>query len=328
MAGVGEWAKGVGWVLVVVVGVMGCRGADRKDLLPVSRGSVYEVGFMCLAGERWCGVVSSQLTRPFSPLGPVEPLFSLMRSEPLATRMRYVVVVEDTSPDTSVDTCYYTVEYDRWASPQTVFYLLVPADTSARRAVACVEEIAVGVGKLIEHRELERLKTQYLKEYGKVGGQWLDAMRQVGIRCAIPSSYRLVRVLEERAWWRMDEGERVYIIVLGRQEGVVVDSLNVEWFATLRDSVVSVVRGEGTARVYTERRMPPLVWREGQHWWGQGLWRLDVPVMGGLFVSRMWMDGRRLYYAEGMLFAPGEEKRNLLVQLKAIVATCAAIGGQ
>lgn len=310
-------------VMGVMLAVWGCGDSGRQGLLPGSRGSVYEVGFICQTVDALCAVVRREFTRPFAPLGPVEPLFSLVEGGDLPRQMRYVVVVDSTGEEK----CYYTMEQDRWASPQRVFYLRIPVGVSDEEKFECGERMGAHLISLIEKQELERLKSFYVREYGYEGEALQGVVERIGVKCALPSTYRLARVEGRRAWWRMDEGELIYIVVAGVAEGVSLqaDALAVEQFVALRDSMVSIVRGEGTARISTERKLLPELWRDEHGWWVRGLWRLDTPVMGGLFVARVWRESGRWHYAEGMLFAPGEEKRNRLVHLKAIVATCVAV---
>jgi len=53
----------------------------------------------------------------------------------------------------------------------------------------------------------------------------------------------------------------------------------------------------------------------------RGMWRTNHLSMGGAFISYVWVNEKngKLYYAEGFVYAPGSNKRDLLTELEAII---------
>ena len=67
----------------------------------------------------------------------------------------------------------------------------------------------------------------------------------------------------------------------------------------------------------------PITFGKGYSKKAQGWWMTNTVTMGGPFVSYVTLDQEtnRLYYIEGFVYSPGQNKREMLLELEVIMHT-------
>lgn len=142
----------------------------------------------------------------------------------------------------------------------------------------------------------------------------------------IPSEVAKMKVGKDFFWAATDRGEREMNFVVYSFPYTDANTFTTEYFFDKRDSVMQVnIPGprDGqymqTARPYVEVTDSELRGRYAQI--ARGLWEMKDYDMGGPFVSVSRVDekNQRVIVAEGFVYAPGDEKKDLMRRMEAAV---------
>ncbi len=295
-----------------------CNG--RKSMLPASGGRPFEVTVV--------GDVDSVLYRVLSieveGLPQSEPMFDVREpnvksSEALSGVLRYArsLIVVDINHK-KYDRLKLEWKHNVYAEPQVVVRVCAP---SAR----CLNDTAAD-GTWLQGKApllLQRLKEHEMNAYTELlrrkhnPKMEAEVKRMFGFDILIPADMKSSKKGKDFIWISNDSPTAMQNICIykqsfGKRDSVMRVNIKGEtdsmYMSTVHDAC-SVTRKENVRQGFVVEE-----WR--------GLWEMRGDAMGGPLVART-VSGRvkhEVVTVEGFLYAPGKQKRNLMMQLEAIVS--------
>ena len=157
-----------------------------------------------------------------------------------------------------------------------------------------------------------------------------------GFRLHFPAGYEVAIEKEDFIWLRMLDPKIDKNIWVGYQPYEDENVFSVENVLKLRSKFAkSYIWGKDSTTYMMREENVPVVTREINFKGNyaiemRGLWRLNEMVMGGPFISYTFVDEstNRLYYIEGFVYAAGEEKREPIREVEAILHTFRSTAGE
>jgi hypothetical protein len=317
------------YLLIVMVFLTSCGDSSLTRTLPNVTGTTGEV-LVVMDKFMWEGSPGTAVREYISPvlLGmpqPPEPAFTILPIRPEGFRDLYVSHrnIIQVSTDPGMEKPAVTYARNKWAETQLVV-TVAAADTAS--LAAALRENGEAIRRTINNAERERLT------------EWLttSAGKERSILSAGETKWEMVLP----SGWKPDFN----------REGIMMISL--ETPSTTQSVMVSVT-DRTTSRIgcveladFTQRRMSdevkgpdggsfmviekqvPVSCRsfrrnETDYIEMRGLWTLEGGFMGGPFISYAFIDSAttRAVVVTGFVYAPREEKRELLRQVEALMYT-------
>ena len=212
-------------------------------------------------------------------------------------------------------------EKDVYATPQIIVYVETPsADSIAADHERIGRSLCSLLGRFETNVALRHLRKSHSPAREK------DVEKAVGCRILIPSDITKTKRGNRFIWLSDDGSKSMRNLCVYSVPGTDVSAGRL---IALRDSVMRAnIKGE-TDSMYmaTERRIAPTVktLRVGGRTIVEmrGLWQMEGDIMGGPFVSHTIVDTLRgvTLTAEAFVYAPGEQKRNIIKRLEAALYT-------
>ena len=296
---------------------------DGVSLKPRSSGEPYDV-VVVSNDSRVRTILSKMMETPLPGLPQQENAFDVSHAaDATALRSsryaRAIVVVDIDASRHSATRLRY--EKDVYASPQMIVHLETP---SADSLIADHDRVGRSLRALLGRFETNAALRYLRKSHSPAREK--EVLTTVDCRILVPSD--LVKTKSGRRFiWLSDDGSTTMRnICVYSAPGTDVSA---ERLTALRDSVMRAnIKGETDAMyMTTERRIAPTVKtiRVGGRTIVEmrGLWQMEGDIMGGPFVSHTIVDtlrGRTIT-AEAFVYAPGEEKRNIIKRMEAALYT-------
>lgn len=211
--------------------------------------------------------------------------------------------------------------YDRWAAGQLVAVLNTPSVDSLRSFLDQNGRVLVN---LFNRSELYNYATEYTKGYSEEADQF--ALKLFNHHLSVPMDITSYKEGKEFLWMSNNAMQRrrdiaVYRLPYRGQEltGQYVHSVR---DSVLRENIPGASEGSyattapyelRTRRITIPGRTQPLIEL-------RGLWEMTGgEMMGGPFVLHAFVDeaGKYIYFVEGFVYYPNENKRNLIQDLEA-----------
>lgn len=251
-------------------------------------------------------------------LPQVESRFTVVHIPPSAYNRlfkthRNLVLVEQE------DSAAIGYEYNRFASGQLV--MGIEASNPAELA-QLLRESGLEAAKKFSDAEVNRLNRAH--KLVKTNDAYSD-LRALGLEVTVPNDFRLNLIEEDFIWFFRDkrkvtQGILIYI-------GDVLPDVGMEdAIIAARDSATLRVEGErpGTYMCVEKIYAPMVQATEAQGRFAmetRGLWKMENDYMGGSFINKtIWDEANdRTVSIDGFVYAPGEDKRNYMMELEAIV---------
>lgn len=295
-----------------------CSGASF-ELLWVINNDVYQSE----AGDTLRTFVEGPV--PFLP--QPEPQFRISRIEhsmydnllKTTRNILFVTVDPERFTQAKIKLCH-----DLWAQQQAVCYVNAPDRKSLTELVSAHGDRIVD---FFVEAERNRTHNYYLANLNREANQ--RVYDQFDCNIAIPTSLNKFKEGDHFLWISNGSVEANQNIVLYTVPYHSTDQLTDQAILARRDSVMKAnipgqfegsYMGTELKHLYPETK---IIEHNGE--WAavtRGLWRMQNGAsMGGPFVSLTRIDkiNKRIVTAEGFVFAPGREKRNLLRQMDAMV---------
>lgn len=157
-----------------------------------------------------------------------------------------------------------------------------------------------------------------------------------GFRLHFPAGYEVAIDKEDFIWLRMLDPKIDKNIWVGYQPYEDESVFTEENILKLRSKFAkSYIWGKDSTSYMRTEEDVPVITRETNfngHYAieTRGLWRLNEGYMGGPFISYTFVDEatNRLYYIEGFVYAAGEEKREPIREVEAILHTFRSTAGE
>ena len=296
---------------------------DGVSLKPRSSGEPYDV-VVVTPDARVGSMFSRMLEKPLAGLPQDESNFDVSHAADVTTLQssryaRAIVVVDiDESRHTATRLRY---EKDVYATPQIIVYVETP---SADSITSDHERIGRSLCSLLGRFETNVALRHLRKSHSPAREK--DVEKAVGCRILIPSDITKTKRGNRFIWLSDDGSKSMRNLCVYSVPGTDVSA---ERLIAIRDSVMRTnIKGE-TDSMYmaTERRIAPTVktLRVGGRTIVEmrGLWQMEGDIMGGPFVSHTIVDTLRgvTLTAEAFVYAPGEQKRNIIKRLEAALYT-------
>ena len=308
-------------LLLAVLSLASCD--DGMSLKPRSSGNPYDV-VLVTSDARVRSMISRMMQTPLAGLPQDESAFDVSHAAD-ATSLessryaRAIVVVDIDEARHSATRLRY--EKDVYATPQIIVYVETPsADSIAADHERIGRSLCSLLGRFETNVALRHLRKSHSPAREK------DVEKAVGCRILIPSDITKTKRGNRFIWLSDDGSKSMRNLCVYSVPGTDVSA---ERLIALRDSVMHAnIKGE-TDSMYmaTERRIAPSVktLRVGGRTIVEmrGLWQMEGDIMGGPFVSHTIVDTLRgvTLTAEAFVYAPGEQKRNIIKRLEAALYT-------
>lgn len=271
--------------------------------------------------------VRNKFAAPVLALPQEEPLFNINQypiklMEGFMTDSRNVIVIKKGDID------QFSVKKDEYASPQNVFHV---TGKSINSILSLIEKTAPQIIKTIHQNEIE--ESQRLARKSLLKQDFFKKKFNISIQ--IPSTYELMVNDNNFVWLKKEiiSGNtsvliyQVPLTVLNNQNSIVSNII------TMRDSIGSLyIHGkEPNTDMITEEAYAPyffVVNLDGKLTYEtKGTWELRDDFMSGPFINYAIIDkdNDRVLVLEGFSYSPSKEKRDLMLELEAIIKSVAVI---
>ncbi len=317
-------------ILAIAAILVGCRDAGNKRFLVNSSGKAGEL-IVVIENELWDSYIGDSLRYILAQsqiaLPQPEPLFSLIPIPPegfqkLFKGQRNIFYI-NISP--KIQKPSVTFETDKWAGNQLVLYV------NASNEEELLEIFLKNKYNIIS-KILETEKNRLIKSY--------KSAESIEIRNALRKNHKLTLSVPHGYTMNVDTNSFVWIsrTESGIDQGILVyyypyfDESDFEkdnLIAKRNEFLRKYVHGVSEGSYMTTEDLIPVYSKNYYKDNGlyiselRGLWKLEKGFMGGPFISHSTVDTvyDRIVTAEGYIFAPQKDKRNLLRQVEAIIST-------
>lgn len=331
----------------------GCGGTGgENDMLPVARGGVGEI-ILVMDSTSWRGelgdAVRTIFLKPMPGLPQEEPMYTLRYINPMALNdilrnaknMLFVTTLEGNSMADKKLRSYFTKEsMDRIKSDPDIFmfkkedefargqYILHLFGQDKGSLAAKLTENAGQIRSYFDEAEAQRLRKALFTKQEKDLQNALEEQHNFSLN--IPFGYELAKNEDNFVWLRQLGRETDRNVFVAYRDYDEEGLFSKESILELRESVAKkYIYDSGDTSLYmTTQRIAPIdttVMNFNGLYAVQarGLWKLNDNSLGGPFVSYTLVDEKlnRLYYIEGYVSSPGNDKRNFVRELETILST-------
>lgn len=347
-------------LIAVFVYASSCTEDVRKNLesKPTAFGKINEI--VVVADDYlWNSRVGDSLRYYYSSAFPIlpqpEPIFDLrhitpdrLEKEPSFRHLRTYVVLGDISDVNSPTvkmmyrdlgeekmrrakedpTFTSVVGRDKWAYGQSIVFQFAPSE--AKLVDALITNFPK-IENLIRKADQEKMEASTF-----AGGD--DASIQnkiketIGVKIRIPKGYKTILSDSNLIWIRFEvPGKANNNILLRRLTYTSKSQFSKDYIKAVRDSIgrqhVSSTAPNSYMRV-NDVDLPMLVypkkWNDQYYSMeARGIWEMHNDFMGGAFLSYLVHNPKNndLYFMDGFVYAPGEEKRNYIQYMDYVMQT-------
>ncbi|MBO4281978.1 MAG: DUF4837 family protein [Bacteroidales bacterium] len=327
------------FLVVVALLLAACTGnGTQGDGLMSSSGRSSEVLVVC-PDKDWNGSLGDSLREvleaPVAGLPRTEPMFRVSQVNPehftpMYQKQRNILVLQVRADATA---SRLLVERDKWARPQTVLSLSSPRADSLAVAFSCVQERIVQHIMQGEMRRFQR--AQRAQEDASLNRRLQE---RYALSMVLPEGFFFAVCRPDFCWLRKETKYWGQSVMVYTEPYTSESQFSPEHIAALRNRLThAYVQGSSEGSYASiDDRFYPVLYRnfafpnspyavEARGLWG--LFGHPGDHMGGAFVSYTFLDTvyQRVVTADAFLYAPSDEKRDLLRQEEAILLTLQAV---
>ncbi|MDG2431863.1 DUF4837 family protein [Flavobacterium sp.] len=305
---------------------------EEHTLPRIANGKINNIAII-VDDALWNGEVGDSVRNKFAApvlgLPQEEPLFNINQypiklMEGFMTDSRNVIVIKRGDID------QFSIKKDEYASPQNVFHI---TGKSVHSILDLIEKKAPQIIKTIHQNEID--ESQRLAKKSLLKKDFFENKFKISLQ--IPSSYELMVQDANFVWLKKEiiSGNTSVLIyqvplsVINNENSIVANII------TMRDSIGSLyIHGkEPNTDMITEEAYAPyffVVNLDGKLTYEtKGTWELRDDFMSGPFINYAIIDkaNDRVLVLEGFCYSPSKEKRDLMLELEAIIRSVAVIRG-
>lgn len=273
----------------------------------------------------WNGEIGDSIRNKFA-----SPVIGLPQEEPLFTINQYpvklmegymtdsrniIVIKKDTKEN-------FKIEKNKIASPQNVFYI---SGKAADDILCLIQKNATEIIKTIHQTEIE--ECQRINKKSLLSSKFFKD--SFNIKIEMPSSYELMLQKENFAWFKKEiiSGNTSILIYEVPISSIEPKKNKVSSIIQMRDSIGKLyIHGkELNTDMITEEAYAPyfsnIVLDYKKAYETKGTWELKDDFMSGPFINYAIIDkdNDRILVLEGFCYSPSKEKRDLMLELEAII---------
>ena len=316
-------------LLVSLILLVSCK-KEAVSLPRIANGKINNIAII-VDDALWNGEVGDSVRNKFAApvlgLPQEEPLFNINQypiklMEGFMTDSRNVIVIKKGDVDE------FNVKKDEYASPQNVFHI---TGKSVNSILSLIERTVPQIIKTIHQNEIE--ESQRLARKSLLKQDYFEKKFKISLQ--VPSSYELMVQDANFVWLKKEiiSGNTSILIyqvplsVINNQNSIVANII------TMRDSIGNLyIHGkEPNTDMITEEAYAPyffVVNLDGKLTYEtKGTWELRDDFMSGPFINYAIIDkdNDRVLVLEGFSYSPSKEKRDLMLELEAIIRSVAVI---
>ena len=316
-------------LLTSLILLVSCK-KEAVSLPRIANGKINNIAII-VDDALWNGEVGDSVRNKFAApvlgLPQEEPLFNINQypiklMEGFMTDSRNVIVIKKGDVDE------YNVKKDEYASPQNVFHI---TGKSVNSILSLIEKTVPQIIKTIHQNEIE--ESQRLARKSLLKQDYFEKKFKISLQ--VPSSYELMVQDANFVWLKKEiiSGNtsiliyQVPLTVLNNHNSIVANII------TMRDSIGNLyIHGkEPNTDMITEEAYAPyffVVNLDGKLTYEtKGTWELRDDFMSGPFINYAIIDkdNDRVLVLEGFSYSPSKEKRDLMLELEAIIRSVAVI---
>ena len=316
-------------ILVVIVFLAGACFQRTETLKPKVSGKAGEV-MVVLPEFKWESEIGTALINLLAQdqygLPQAEPLFDLVHVVPdqfsrIFTSHRNILLFK-TGPEVTEEKI--SVQRDQWSTPQLVINFQARTDSGIVKLIMDNGQYLIDRINLAER---ERVIINFKKYQDP---EVLHAIRdKYNLSLFIPKGYSLDLDSAHFAWLESETLKTLQGLFIYDYPYTDEDIFTQEYLTAKRNQMLKeFVPGSAKDSWMTTEELLPPIFREfelDRQYVAElrGLWKLENGFMGGPFVSLSRVDEQRnrVVTVEGWVYAPDDEKRELLRQVESILYT-------
>lgn len=317
-------------ILIFCFGIFLIQSCNtKKSGLPHSTGKTLEIIVVTNNKAQWNGAIGDTIKNFFGQeqvgLPQSEPLFSMFNIPEEAFIKMYQsnrdILIVDISDN--VTTAQIENKKDLWASPQRVIKISAPDNESFFKIF---KENKAGIMELFNQVERERMINAFKSaENVKIKNALLD---QFNFSLVLPSAYKLAVRDKDFMWIRKESLKDSQALLIYSYPYTQTESFDKSRIIDIRNQMTRrYVPGpsEGSFMKVADQYIKPQT--KEINFNGlfaietRGLWETEGDYMGGPFLSYTLVDeaSNRVITLDSYVYAPSQNKRDLLKQLEAIL---------
>ena len=317
----------------IIIGVLftHCKNQlETESYLPDITGSLGEV-LVITPKSKWESEIGDSLKailkQPVRALPQTEEMFDVIRMPPTdfnkaLKHHRSIIIVRTSS---TYEKPAFNIEKNLWAEPQIVLKIFAPNDADLKNVIIEKQNEIV---EAIKMKEMQRLKQAHKIRSNEDGMRKLK--KEHHVQLTLPSGYNIAKDTNNFIWIAHETGltsRGVFVYYYPYKD---TNTFTKEFLINKRNQLLRkyVPGPSGGSYMSTDKNYPTHIEKFGMN--GRysvelkGLWNLEGRgFMGGPFVSFTTLDKKRnrVVTVEGFVYAPADEKRNLVWEIESILYT-------
>lgn len=312
-------------VLIILISLSNC---GNKATLPSSSGRTAEI-LVVTDKSNWNSLIGKTLRDYFEQeqvgLPQPEPIFKLLCLSSLpernAFRSHHNILIIDVIKE--IKKPMIEIKKDVWSTPQLVVKIAVPSDSSFINIFNNYKESLTNTFTDIERT---RINTVFSQTEKKSLCEILK--RDFAMKMNFPEEFFIAKQTKDFIWFRKEGKTFSQGIMIYSHPYTDTASFELSKIILLRDSITKrFIPGalNGTYMVAATRFVQPDTKRVSiDHCFAietRGLWEVKGDFMGGPFLNYTIADtlNKRVLTIDAYVYNPQDEKRNMLLQLEAII---------
>lgn len=317
------------FIFISLFFVAGCGENDRSGL-PPSTGGTNEILVVTNNEAMWKGRVGQTIQQFFGAEVPglpqIEEKFDLAHipEANLSKMMKqhHNLFIVDINPD--FDEAILETRKDLWASPQRVIKMTVPDEKTFFEEFDENKEAFIELFNANERRRVD-------EAYSAIEDRRITnkLKKDFDIDILIPKSFYVATETDNFVWLRREAEQFSQAIMIYTYPYTDTIAFNYDRIIEVRDSITKkYIPGPSDGSYMQVAMIEPPVTRRfdlNGHYTVElrGLWELHGDFMGGPFLSFTLVDQRhnRVVTADGYVYNPGRDKRDLVRQIEALLYT-------
>jgi hypothetical protein len=311
--------------VVVAIFFFSCKKEDTT-VIKKSSGKINNIAVI-IDDQLWNGEVGDSIRNKFAA-----PVIGLPQEEPLFTINQYPVkLMEGFMTDSRAiilikkeDENKFEIKKNSYATPQNVFCI---SGKTAANILTIIQKNAPEMIRIIREAEIEESRS--INNTSLLKSKTLKNKFQIDLK--VPSSYQYVLEDANFVWLKKEivSGNTSLLIYQLPLNTIKNENNLVANIIKVRDSIGELyVHGkESDTDMRTEEAYSPYFFKiklDGrQAYEMRGTWELKNDFMSGPFINYVILDkaNDRAVILEGFCYSPSKEKRDLMLELEAIIKT-------
>jgi hypothetical protein len=266
--------------------------------------------------------IKSVFMQPQIGLNQPEPMFRLFQVDKLDDLLKKYrnilhVIIHDSVLKPAVQ-----YSPNPFASPQT--YVEIRA-SSKQDFFETLHKTKETLFEKFRETDYKRIQRAFAMQDNKVLQNQIK--NKFGISIILPQSFWMAKEYIDFAWLRLETNRYSQALLMYEQEFVDSSSLHLDYLIELRNTVTRIhIPGSiDGSYMTTDTIIQPIIkfvpYNNTKIIEIRGLWRTIGDFMGGPFVSYVFInpEKNKMIVLEGYVYYPNNEKRDLLLQLEAII---------